>query len=146
MNLRSQMNIRTESEFCLFIDTMRQIGIPVGFNYQLEKDKWQKIVSSQGYDITSLACLGISIGSVTFVFSKGQPQAAVVDGEERAYGPEASFMFAYDSSKSEVISRRRINGDGNIVGDSFGLDAMASQYDFDFSANLEPVEKQQDTD
>jgi hypothetical protein len=125
--------IRTNSDFASFIDTMRCLGIPVVTMWQLDKENWQDIIDQAGYCITSLACTGMKIGSMVFVFSSGPPHWACknVNGacEEFEFGPDASFMFAYDLSEKKVVERRLIKfADGSVVGDLKAIDAIASQH------------------
>lgn len=136
------LHVRQESEFCAFLDLMRCLGIEVQQVHQLEKDPWQELITSQGYNLTSYACSAFKVGSIFFVFANGQPHwtVEVVAGSvvENSHGPESAFLFAYDEAKKEVISRHHINwGDGHRVGQTTGLAAMFSQY------NIFPIPKSQ---
>ena len=122
---RFDMSVRTESDYVMLIDTLRNMGLPVKHHYQLEKETWQSIVDSQGFNITSLGTNGIQVGPIMFVFSTGSAYYLNED-ENSPIGPHATFLFAYDMSKQEVLSRRVVNfGNGQIIGNAFGPKAIS---------------------
>lgn len=128
--------IRHDNEYCTFMDTMKYFGITYNTWHQLPKEKWQDIVSAEGYGITSLATFGLVIDHMMFVFSTGKPHWVVEpSGDETginevAFGPEAAFLYAYDNKENKVIHRRNIGQSGRPYGDAIGVEAMAIQYQF----------------
>jgi hypothetical protein len=132
--MSNQFSVRTHNEFSMFIDTLRNMGVPHFLSHCLEKEEWQQIVFEAGFNITSLACTGIVIGDVEnreastgvmFVFSCGPSHWTTGPGGDKGHGPTGAFMFAYDMSKKKITKRRHVKfGTGEIDLPFFGVHAL----------------------
>lgn len=112
------------SEFGQFIQTHYRLGIPFDINWNATKEKWQKRILDQGYNITSSACAVITVGDIEYLFSNG---AVVWTSDDRPIGPAGLLMFARRKS-GEIIPRQYYRPRDNALMPEKNLEAIMLQY------------------
>ena len=115
----------TDSEFKVFLDTLKRLGIQHMINWGPTKEEWQDIITNAGYCITALACTAIHVGSQIFLFSTGQLEW---DEREVGHGPSGLFMLSRDTDTGVVTPRVFYACSGRHDDSLTGLAAIKEEY------------------
>lgn len=119
-----------DSEFKQFLDTLRRLGIEHTINYGPTKKDWQRAIIHAGYNVTTIACTVVEVGSQQLLFCNGQLQW---DSQDQGYGPRGLFMLSRDKRTKRVLQRRHYNpNDGSARSRNTNLNAARAQYPIQF--------------
>ncbi len=89
------MNRKTGFEaFAPFIQTIQKMGIKHRVDWTLKKEDWQNLITHLGYNMTSLACMSVTIPetNTVFVFFKGTGEFMFM-----GQNTQTQFVVAQDS-------------------------------------------------
>jgi hypothetical protein len=114
-----------DSEFAELLNALKRLGIPYTTNHNLTKEKWQKIILEQGYNLTAFACSTLTSGNVDWLFAN---TSVGWTKDEEAVGPGGLLLFGRDTKTDKILKRRVNNRNGDGFREVYNLDAIKAEY------------------